>query len=198
MNFLAHAVLSFDDPGILTGNMISDFVKGKKKFLLPERILSGVDLHRAIDSFTDQHPVTREAKQIFQPVYRLYSGAFVDVAYDHFLATDPNEFDEQTLLRFSGQVYRQLESSEKWHPAPFARMFPYMRSQNWLFGYRNLHGVEQSFGGLVRRAAYLEESGSAAILFRRHYDLLAACYRKFFPELKTFAREHFDRLNQIP
>ena len=31
MNYLAHAYLSFGDPDILAGNMISDFVKGKKK-----------------------------------------------------------------------------------------------------------------------------------------------------------------------
>lgn len=30
MNYLAHAYLSFDEPEILVGNMISDFVKGKK------------------------------------------------------------------------------------------------------------------------------------------------------------------------
>ena len=35
MNFLAHAFLSFNDPDILTGNMISDFVKGKQKFDFP-------------------------------------------------------------------------------------------------------------------------------------------------------------------
>jgi acyl carrier protein phosphodiesterase len=32
MNYLAHAYLSFNQPEILVGNMISDFVKGKKKF----------------------------------------------------------------------------------------------------------------------------------------------------------------------
>ncbi len=35
MNYLAHAYLSFGDPDILAGNMISDFVKGKKKFDYP-------------------------------------------------------------------------------------------------------------------------------------------------------------------
>ncbi len=35
MNYLAHAYLSFNDPEILVGNMISDFVKGKKKFDYP-------------------------------------------------------------------------------------------------------------------------------------------------------------------
>ena len=32
MNYLAHAYLSFNKPDILAGNIISDFVKGKKKF----------------------------------------------------------------------------------------------------------------------------------------------------------------------
>ena len=90
MNYLAHAYLSFDDPEVLAGNMISDFVKGKKKFDYPFRIQQGIMLHRLIDDFTDNHPATKEAKEFFRPDYRLYSGAFVDVVYDHFLAIDEN------------------------------------------------------------------------------------------------------------
>ena len=44
MNYLAHACLSFEDPDILTGNMISDFVKGRKKSDYPERIRMGITL----------------------------------------------------------------------------------------------------------------------------------------------------------
>ena len=94
MNYLAHAYLSFDDREILTGNIISDFVKGKKKFNYPSRIQAGIMLHRLIDNFTDEHAATREAKEFFRPHYRLYSGAFIDVVYDHFLATDETEFTE--------------------------------------------------------------------------------------------------------
>jgi acyl carrier protein phosphodiesterase len=35
MNYLAHAYLSFGEPDILAGNMISDFVKGKKNSITP-------------------------------------------------------------------------------------------------------------------------------------------------------------------
>ena len=72
--------------------MISDFVKGKKKFDYPSAIQKGIILHRFIDTFTDSHEATREAKEIFRPAYRLYSGAFTDVVYDHFLAVDEYEF----------------------------------------------------------------------------------------------------------
>ena len=105
MNYLAHAYLSFGQPGILAGNIFSDFVKGKKKFDYPAEIQRGIQLHRDIDQFTDQHESTRQAKEIFRKPYRLYSGAFTDVAFDHFLATDPTAFTESSLYDFSRWVY---------------------------------------------------------------------------------------------
>lgn len=44
--------------------MISDYVKGKKKFDYPPDIQKGIMLHRAIDTFTDFHEATKEAKNI--------------------------------------------------------------------------------------------------------------------------------------
>jgi acyl carrier protein phosphodiesterase len=187
MNYLAHAYLSFNDEEILVGNLISDFVKGKKKFDYTEGIQKGITLHRAIDTFTDSHEATKMAKEIFRPCYRLYSGAFVDVVYDHFLATDVSEFNEQSLKEFSDNVYKMVGGHVSELPERFARMFPYMKSQNWLFNYRTTWGTESSFGGVVGRARYLEESDTAASLFEEHYDKLKECYRAFFPDVKSFA-----------
>jgi hypothetical protein len=66
LNYLAHAYLSFNDSNLLLGNMISDYVKGKKKFDYPIKIQQGIHLHRLIDEFTDFHPITKEAKQFFK------------------------------------------------------------------------------------------------------------------------------------
>ena len=194
MNYLAHAYLSFNHPEILVGNMISDFVKGRKKFLYSEGIQKGITLHRQIDVFTDSHEATKLAKDIFRPHYRLYSGAFVDVIYDHFLAIDQKEFSESSLFAFSQQVYESLDSYFNEFPPPFSRMFPYMKMQNWLFNYRLKTGTERSFGGLVRRAAYLDESDTASMLFSEYYQPLQEYYRSFFPDLKIFAQHIFDEL----
>ena len=196
MNYLAHAYLSFNDPEILVGNLISDFVKGKKKFDYPPVIQQGIMLHRAIDTFTDEHAVTKEAKEFFRPHYRLYSGAFVDVVYDHFLATDENEFTENSLFDFTQQVYSVLENYQQWFPERFAIMFPYMKKQNWLFNYRTLPGIEKSLGGVVRRAAYLTESDTAAYLFEKHYQPLQQCYRQFWQDVKPFIKREFDILKE--
>lgn len=178
--------------------MISDFVKGKKKFDYPLPIRRGIALHRHIDRFTDDHQSTHEAKQVFRPFYRLYSGAFVDVVYDHFLATDPNEFSESSLLSFTKVVYMELEMQAQWLPGHFALLFPYMKEQNWLYNYRTISGTEKSLGGVVRRSAYLTDSKPAFQLFQQHYQLLGDCYRHFWADLKKFAGERLSALQNDP
>ena len=196
MNYLAHAYLSFDEPGILAGNMISDFVKGRKKFDYPDEVRKGIELHRAIDEFTDNHPATREAKIFFKPAYGLYAGAFIDIVYDHFLALDPNEFPADTLSVFADTTYRQLSLYETVFPEKFGRLFYYMRTQNWLYNYRFRQGACKGFGGLVQRALYLHEHETACRILEDHYTELGKGYRDFFPAVKIFARNRLKELQR--
>lgn len=194
MNYLAHAYLSFHDPEILVGNMISDYVKGKKKFNYPLRIQKGMDIHRAIDTFTDDHEIIKRAKEIFRPHYRLYAGAFVDVVLDHYLATDESIFSNTaTLHHFAKETYVTLEPFANIFPERFAMMFPYMKKQNWLYNYHELWGIEKSLHGVVRRATYLTESATAFHLFEEHFDELQQCYNEFFPLLVEFVK---NKLNE--
>ena len=196
MNYLAHAYLSFNEPEILAGNMISDFVKGKKKFDYSFTIQQGIALHRAIDQFTDFHPVTQEAKSYFKKDYRLYSGAFVDVVFDHFLANDKNEFsNDKELDSFCQSTYHNLQNNSSVFPEKFLQMLPYMKKQNWLFHYGSREGIEKSFGGLVRRAVYLSESAIAFSIFNNYYQELEKCYQLFFPEIKKFSAQYVSELN---
>jgi acyl carrier protein phosphodiesterase len=195
MNYLAHAYLSFNRPAILVGNMISDFVKGKKKFDYPVQIQNGIALHREIDRFTDTHSITKEAKQIFRPAYGLYSGSIMDVIYDHFLALDENEFSEESLEKFTIDTYATLDQFTEQFPEKFSMMFPYMKAHNWLYNYRYLQGIQKSLGGLVRRAKYLEESDTAYTLFTEHYVELRKIYSLFFPELKAMSGEFLKQMD---
>lgn len=197
MNYLAHAYFSFNHPEILAGNMISDFVKGKKKYDYPTGIQKGIALHREIDAFTDAHEATKMAKEIFRPHYRLYAGAFIDVVYDYFLANDKTVFIDSSLLNFSQTTYTLLDENSIWFPEKFANMFPYMKSQNWLYNYQNPLGIEKSFGGLVRRASYIAESETAFRLFTENIEWLQQQYNYFSIGIKQFAEKRFtDLLNE--
>jgi acyl carrier protein phosphodiesterase len=198
MNFLAHAFLSFDDPGVLAGNMIGDFVKGRQLLEYPPEMQAGIMLHRLIDSYTDEHPATRAAKEPFRPAYRLYSGAIVDVLYDHFLANDMNEFPEDSLSAFSQKTYTILNSHLHSLPPNFRTMLPYMQQEDWLYNYQSKWGIGKSLHGLIRRATYLTESDTAMKLLDSNYQLLQDCYRQFWSDMKPYAFEQYARLqNEI-
>ena len=190
MNLLAHAYLSFNEPGILAGNMISDYVKGRKKFDLPAQVQAGIALHRDIDSFTDSHPITREMKELFKKDYGLYSAPITDIIYDHLLANDPGTFPKETdLQEFSLHTYASLETYTAWFPPVFEQMFPYMKKYDWLFNYRFNHGMEKSLEGLTRRAKYMGNHARAMEIFLSNKPLLNEYYIAFFPMLKKHAQE---------
>lgn len=194
MNLLAHAFLSFQDTDILAGNMISDYVKGKKQYDLPTNVQKGIQLHRIIDTFTDQHLVVKELSEIFRPKYRLYSGAIIDIVFDHFLANDEIHFNKDQLHDFTQTIYTQLSIHQTIFPERFAKMFPYMTSQNWLFHYQSTEGIQRSLGGLQRRAKYIDETETAFQLFLQHYEQIQTGYQLFFPELLQMSKDTFNKL----
>lgn len=197
MNYLAHAFLSFNQQDVLLGNMISDFVKGKKKYDYPSSIQVGIELHRAIDNFTDLHDSTKNMAAIFKPAYRLYGGAFADIVYDHFLANDTTQFaSPDSLMEFTQSTYSQLSNNARYFPASFAAMFPYMRSQNWLYNYHQDWGIERSFAGLGRRAAYIPETATAYQLFLDNKDFFREQYDLFFRSVKIFAADTLQELQK--
>lgn len=194
MNYLAHAYFSFDNSAILTGNMISDYIKGKKQFDYPATIQKGIKLHRAIDQYTDDHAATKAIKQIFSPTVRLYAGAFADIVYDHFLALDSNEKTAPEWLAFTTNTYNQLKEYQEWFPPYFARVFPYMEEQNWLYNYRFEWGMQNSFNGLQRRATYLKNADEAFEVFLKNYAPIKQLSADFMPDVKKFAFGQFQQL----
>jgi acyl carrier protein phosphodiesterase len=191
MNFLAHAYLSFNSEEIVVGNLISDFVKGNKKFDYAQAIQNGIVLHRKIDEFTDNHPQTKLAKQLLKPAVGLYAGAFVDVIYDHFLANSSSIFkNEMALQSFAENIYSVLEKYKAIVPPNFEKVMPSMKANNWLFNYKFEYGVQRSFEGLYRRAKFLTPSNNQAfIAFKNHKTELEEYANIFIKDVIIFSKK---------
>lgn len=191
MNFLAHSYLSFSEEH-LVGNMIADFVKNRDVARLPESIQKGIKLHRAIDTFTDAHPLIHEAKAPFRPLVRLYSGAFVDVAFDYFLANDTTENSQREWQEHSQRVYAVLRRYEEFLPEVFKKVLDKMQQDDWLYNYRNEWGIEYSFRNVVNKAQFLDKTTNVFPAFLANKDFLREKYEIFFPEIKSFAQDFVD------
>lgn len=188
MNFLAHAYLSGSDNKILVGNFIGDFIKGKQALLALEAgIAKGVEFHRAIDAYTDNHAVVHASKNRLRPKYRHYSGVIVDVFYDHFLAANWQTYHRKQLSDFAAATYTTIQSFSDILPTRFKGMFPYMIRSNWLVSYAQPEAIRRTLSGMASRTPYTSRMEEAHADLKDHYDAFLTEFEAFFPDLTTFS-----------
>jgi acyl carrier protein phosphodiesterase len=185
MNFLAHLYLSGNDTSVMLGNFIGDFIKGKN---LAEKvgveIARGIELHREIDFFTDQHPIVTESKKRLRPKYRHYSGVIVDVFYDHYLAKNWNDYHPQLLPDYADDVYTLIQKNASLLPERVNQMIPYMIKGNWLVNYATLEGIHRALSGMTRRTPYESKMDESVSDLKENYEEFKKEFVTFFPALQ--------------
>lgn len=195
MNYLAHLYLAEDSDADMVGNLMGDFVKGRPEHLdYSPPIRRGILLHRAVDSFTDQHPVFRRSRARLDKPFRRFGGIIIDLAYDHFLANAWSAFSPEPLEQFASRAYRALDRHHDHLPEPLQRMAAAMQQQDWLCGYRRLTVIERSLAGIGQRFSRPTPLAEAGDELQRHYPALERDFHAFMPALIDYAAEQRMRL----
>ena len=188
MNFLAHVYLSGNDREIIVGNFIGDFVKGKNVLeQYAPGIAKGIELHRSIDDFTDNHPVVTQSKKRLYEKYHHYAAVIVDMYYDHLLAHHWSDFHDEPLRVYTLNIYKVLMDHHDILPDEVRRMLMYMMRDNWLFGYAKLEGIHRALSGMSRRTKFQSHMEEAIVDLEQHYDAFKGDFFTFFPDLKAHA-----------
>ncbi|MDB5233670.1 MAG: hypothetical protein JWR44_663 [Hymenobacter sp.] len=195
MNFLAHLFLSGSPASpeyadVLVGNFIADSVPGKQLETYPPGVQAGIRLHRAIDTFTDEHPVVRRSTQRLRAAgYGKYAGVISDMFLDHFLARNFAEFTAEALPDFARRVYALLTARQTGMPPRVQHFLPYMTQHNWLMGYAQTEGIARALSGLSRRATAGSGMETAVAELETNYAAYEADFREFFPQLQKYVVE---------
>lgn len=194
MNFLAHISLSGDNPKIMVGNFIGDFVKGRNLLeqFEPE-IAHGIALHRAIDEFTDSHPIVTISKNRLRPTYRHYSAVIVDMFYDHLLAKNWEQYYKEFLPDFAERSYRILEGFHPILPEGVKYMLPYMTKGNWLVNYARFEGIDRALSGMARRSKYESKMELAVDDLKKNYEDFTQEFSIFYPQLQAFSKNWLEQ-----
>ena len=195
MNFLAHLFLS-GTPGpapyadVLVGNFIADSVPGRQLENYPPAVQTGIRLHRAIDTFTDQHPVVRRSTlRLREAGYGKYAGVISDMFLDHFLARNFSDFSSETLPEFTQRVYALLTARQAEMPPRVQHFLPHLTQHNWLLHSAAPEGIARALGGLSRRATAGSGMETAVDERQANYVAYEADFREFFPQLQEFVAE---------
>ena len=187
MNFLAHIYLSGSSDLIKIGNFIADGVRGNRYLSFDFEIQKGIVLHRAIDTYTDEHPLFRKCTKRLHSHYHHYSGVIVDVFFDHFLAKNWNYYSEESLEDFVQNFYISLTTYEMHLTEKAKMMQPYMIKQNWLLNYRSIDGIEKILTQMDRRTKNVSMMRNSVTELKHYYSEFEQDFTDFFEELRTFS-----------
>jgi acyl carrier protein phosphodiesterase len=189
LNWLAHVYLSEPDIEFRLGNLLADLVRGDDRIGLPPQFLRGAARHKAIDAFTDAHPVVQRSRARIGPRFRRFSGVLVDIFYDYCLAQHWHLYTNEPLGTFTRQFYADVRAAKPLPlPEPARATLSRIVQHDLLGQYARIAGVEHS---LRRLSGYLErrwnrsfrlEEGVADLL--EHEAEFAADFVEFFPELQ--------------
>jgi len=189
MNFLAHIYLSGDNDLVKIGNFMADGIRGGDFSQYPEDVQTGIRLHRAIDTFTDAHPLFRRGTKRLHEQYHHYAGVVMDVFYDHFLARDWHRYSAEKLEDYAASFYRLLENRYDLLTDRVKSMLPIMKKHNWLVSYATIEGISQIFYNMDRRTGGKSKMASAAQALREHYEELEREFPEFFEDIRAMARQ---------
>ena len=189
MNFLAHIYLSGNNDFIKIGNLMADGIRGKEYQIFPLDVQKGIILHRAIDTFTDAHPIFRISKHRLHEKYGHYSGVIIDVFYDHFLAKNWSNYSDEKLSDFVNRFYKSLEDNFEMLTLKTQNMLPYIKKGNWLYNYQFIEEIERVLFQMDRRTKHESNMGFSVQELKKFYNEFEEEFTLFFKELRVFCSE---------
>ena len=188
MNFLAHIYLSGDNDLIKIGNFMADGIRGKQFENYPSEIQKGIILHRAIDTFTDAHPIFKKSTKRLHENYHHYAGVIVDVFYDHFLAKNWKNYSDENLEEFVERFYQSLHDNNAVLSERTKTMLPYMVKYNWLVCYQTVEGINQILTQMDQRTKNESKMRFATNELSEFYSEFEDEFTNFFEEIILFSK----------
>lgn len=189
MNYLAHLYLAEQSREGLLGGLLGDFVKGRLDNRFTITVRRGIALHRAIDSYTDAHPLHLKSRNRIGRERRRYAGIIVDVCYDHFLCRRWADYSSENLGCFAERVYDVLREHQDALPDRLRGIAPHMIADDWLGSYANLENVGRALDGIARRFKRSNPLAGALSEIEANYAALEDDFQHFFPQLEAQARQ---------
>ncbi|MDD5151536.1 MAG: acyl carrier protein phosphodiesterase [Flavobacterium sp.] len=189
MNFLAHIYLSGDNDLMKIGNFMADGIHGKYFDNFHLDIQKGIILHRAIDTFTDSHPIFRQSTKRLHANYHHYSGIIVDIFYDHFLSKNWSNYSDEKLEDYSERFYQSLRDNYNDLTPKTQKMMPYMIDHNWLVSYQTIEGIERVLGRMDTRMKYDSNMRFSVAELKTYYPEFEQEFTSFFDFLITFTKQ---------
>jgi len=190
MNHFAHLVLAQPTVESTVGNLLGDFARGVDADALAPPVRAGLLNHRAVDRFTDNHPLVMEMKRGFSRERRRFAGIALDIYFDHLLIDYWERFEQRPLERLIGGFYRRMAAGQALMPGQdMRRVTRRMIEHDWFRSYRELDAIAASLDRVAARIRFANRFANAIEDLQRNDELIRQGFLEFYPQLRRHVAE---------
>jgi len=154
-------------------------------------MLLGVELHRFIDSFTDEHELTKKAKALLRPKAKRTASIALDLLGDYFLHKHwetmrvmQDHSTSLTVEHFINSMITEIDTHRSLLVGKASHMAPYLTSENWLMSYQTLDGIGHAAQGMALRHPAVKD---LPLFFKQldsgDYQIAEQWFLEFYPKL---------------
>jgi acyl carrier protein phosphodiesterase len=186
MNYLAHALLSPEDPLILMGNLWGDLLKPRDYPSLDPAVLKGIKRHQAIDSYTDRHAAVDEIMKLLRPFQGKYTPVVADVLMDFILSKFWNDYHPRPIEEFCQEKYILVNTNLVYLPERLYPRIGRMVGHQWLESCTNRERMEQTLIMLSKRASFENKIPEAMQAYDLHQKQIDGLFVDFFKDVRQY------------
>ncbi len=184
MNYLAHALLSPEDPIVLMGNLWGDLLKPRDYSDLSPKLLTGISRHKAIDLFTDQHPAVDTMVRLLRPSQGKYTPVVADVLMDFILSKRWHQYRDEPIENFCLTIYHTVYENLELIPERLHPRINRMLSHHWLESCKSKDRMEQTLLMLSKRVSFENNIPNAMEPYERHEEEMDRLFVAFFEDIQ--------------
>ncbi len=183
MNYLAHSLLSCHSDTLLFGNLVADLISNKEVKELNHVFHKGVELHRLIDTFTDNHVDVKRCTKVLHKHHGKYAPVVFDLLCDRLLTDYWDDFSRISLERHTEKVYIVLDRNLSNLKVNSKHKLDKMIEHDFLRNCSSDLGLWKTMEWMDRRTKFPSNFTQAVDDLYKNYDLFSEVFKTFYLDL---------------
>lgn len=182
--------LSCDEPALVQGNFLGDFLKNNDVANLPLELQRGILLHRVIDSFTDEHKAVKACTKCLRESQGKYAPVVVDVLFDYILYQNWDKYSQLPFSDFEQKIYDYLIEGMAFYPRQMQNVTAAMVRDRFLSNYITITGLTKTFKELIKRTSFQSNMSNAVNDLQENKSFLNKKFNSFFPDMIALSSQY--------
>lgn len=189
MNYLVHLSLAYPHAEYIPGNFVFDLLPRAYKMKYPSSLHTGIQLHKIIDHYSNNHPAMFQFHSGFHPYVHKYAPVASDIVSDYLMYRSWDLYMTIDFNSFTQWIYTNLNRHLGEFPELAQVQTRNMIESNWLYQYRTVDGLEKILRRMNAKLRFEGDLTKVLVPFSSNEKFYLNLFEWFYADMKSYCND---------